>query len=58
MKQKLLVTLNEKGETYGEEGNEMQSYIGVGRTKVPIWEDSWKQVPEQAKKKIWDCVEV
>lgn len=56
---KLTVSFNAKGEPYGEEGKEMQSYIGVlARTKTPIWHDSWKCVPKETKTKIWDCVQV
>ena len=59
MNQKLTLTFNAKGEPYGDEAGEMQSYIGVlARTKVPIWHDSWKQVPEQTKNNIWDYVQV
>ncbi|KAL8110818.1 hypothetical protein AgCh_026525 [Apium graveolens] len=55
---KLTVSFNAKGEPYGEEGKEMQSYIGVlARTKTPIWHDSWKCDPKDTKTKIWDCVQ-
>lgn len=54
---KLIVNFNEKGESFGDEATEMQSYIGVlGRTKPPIWHDNWKCVPGEIKTKIWDCV--
>ncbi|WOH00499.1 hypothetical protein DCAR_0519863 [Daucus carota subsp. sativus] len=53
------VCFNAKGEPYGEVASEMQSYIGVlGRTKCPIWYESWKAVPKEKKNKIWDCVQV
>lgn len=54
---KLTVSFNQKGEPFGDEATEMQSYIGVlARTKPPIWHDSWKCVPHEIKTKIWDCV--
>lgn len=57
--QKPTVLFNEKGEPYGDVASEMQSYIGVlARTKAPIWHDTWKQVPEAIKTKIWECVQV
>lgn len=59
MNQKLVMPFNAKGEPYGDAGAEMQSYIGVlAQTKVPIWHDTWKQVSEDIKTKIWDCVQV
>ena len=54
---KLNVSFNGKGEPYGPEAAEMQSYIGVlARTKAPIWHDSWKCVPDETKNKLWECV--
>lgn len=56
---KYTVNFNAKGEPYGKAATEMQSYIGVlARSKAPIWYDSWKKVPAERKKKIWDCVQV
>ena len=56
---KVPVSFNAKGEPFGQAAAEMQSYIGVlARTKPPIWHDSWKQVPQDTKNKIWDCVQV
>ncbi|XP_074342783.1 uncharacterized protein LOC141680460 [Apium graveolens] len=57
MGNKLTVTLNGKGESFGPQAAEIQSYIGVlARTKPPIWHDSWKCVHDEVKTKIWDCV--
>ena len=56
---KLNVSFNAKGEPFGKEAAEMQSYIGVlARTKPPIWHDTWKCVPQDTKTKIWECVQV
>lgn len=56
---KLTVSFNAKGEPFGDECTEMQSYIGVlARSKPPIWHDTWKDVPKETKTKIWDCVQV
>lgn len=56
---KLTVSSNAKGEPFGDECTEMQSYIGVlARSKPPIWHDTWKDVPKDTKTKIWDCVQV
>lgn len=56
---KYTVKFNAKGEPYGKAATEMQSYIGVlARSKAPIWYDSWKKVPAERQKKIWDCVQV
>lgn len=56
---KPIVSFNDKGEPFGDEAAEMQSYIGVlARTKAPIWHDSWLQVPKETKKKLWECVKV
>ena len=56
---KLKVPINTKGEPLGDQGAEMQSYIGVlARTKPTIWHDTWKDVPVDTKNKIWECVQV
>lgn len=56
---KPMVSFNAKGEPFGKEGSEMQSYIGVlARTKPPIWHDSWNDVSKETKNKIWECVQV
>ena len=56
---KLEVLFNAKGEPYGAAATEMQSYIGVlAKTKAPIYYATWKLVPLEKKKKIWDCVKV
>ena len=59
MNVKLKVPFNTKGEPLGDQGAEMQSYIGVSaRTKPIIWHDNWKDVPVDTKNKIWVCVQV
>lgn len=56
---KKTVSFNAKGEAFGPEAVEMQSYIGVlARTKSPIWHNSWKQVTNDTKNEIWDSVQV
>lgn len=56
---KLPVSFNAKGEPFGKEASEMQSYIGVlARTKAPIWHESWKHVSKETKNKIWECLQV
>lgn len=56
---KQTVSFNAKGEAFGPEAIEMQSYIGVlARTKAPIWHKSWKQVTKEIKNEIWDYVQV
>ena len=56
---KLSVSFNAKGEPFGKEAGEMQSYIGVlARSKPLIWHETWNCVPDDIKTKIWDCVQV
>ena len=53
------ISFNAKGEIFGPVAAEMQSYIAVfARTKALISYKSWKNVPEETRKKIWKCVQV
>ena len=56
---KLKVEITAKGEPFGKVAGEMQSYIGVlARTTIPIDAKEWRLASADAKKKIWESVEV
>ncbi|KAL0548752.1 hypothetical protein IC582_013220 [Cucumis melo] len=55
--QKLLIQFNEHGQPVGATSKKMQSYIGVCvRQQIPITYNSWKEVPNELKDKIYDCI--
>ncbi|KAA0058413.1 transposase [Cucumis melo var. makuwa] len=56
-KQKLSIQFNEHGQPVGATSKKMQSYIGVCvRQQIPITYNSWKEVPNELKDKIYDCI--
>ncbi|KAA0065885.1 hypothetical protein E6C27_scaffold538G00590 [Cucumis melo var. makuwa] len=55
--QKLLIQFNEHEQPVGATSKKMQSYIGVCvRQQIPITYNSWKDVPNELKDKIYDCI--
>ncbi|TYK11037.1 transposase [Cucumis melo var. makuwa] len=55
--QKLPIQFNEHGQPVGAMSKKMQSYIGVCvRQQIPITYNSWKEVPNERKDKIYDCI--
>ncbi|TYK08115.1 hypothetical protein E5676_scaffold265G002840 [Cucumis melo var. makuwa] len=55
--QKLSIQFNEHGQPVGATSKKMQSYIGVCvRQQIPITYNSWKEVPNELKDKIYDCI--
>ncbi|KAL4017141.1 hypothetical protein IC575_024816 [Cucumis melo] len=56
-RQKLSIQFNEHGQPVGATSKKMQSYIGVCvRQQIPITYNSWKEVPNELKDKIYDCI--
>ena len=57
--QQLSVQFNEHGKPIGATSKKMQSYIGVYvRQQISVTYKSWKQVPNELKDKIYDCISV
>lgn len=57
--ERLVIQYNNQGQAVGENANKMQSYIGVCvRQQIPLIYNNWKEVPQELKDKIFDCVEV
>ncbi|KAA0053221.1 hypothetical protein IC582_025709 [Cucumis melo] len=55
--QKLPIQFNEHGQPVGATSKKMQSYIGVCvRQQISITYNSWKEVPNELKDKIYDCI--
>ncbi|KAL0544322.1 hypothetical protein IC582_019435 [Cucumis melo] len=55
--QKLPIQFNEHGQPVGATSKRMQSYIGVCiQQQIPITYNSWKEVPNKLKDKIYDCI--
>ncbi|KAL4016482.1 hypothetical protein IC575_024134 [Cucumis melo] len=55
--QKLPIQFNEHGQSVGATSKKMQSYIGVCvRQQIPITYNSWKEVSNELKDKIYDCL--
>ncbi|KAL0533295.1 hypothetical protein IC582_030108 [Cucumis melo] len=55
--QKLPIQFNEHGQPVGATSKKMQSYIGVCVwQQIPITYNSWKEVPNELKDKIYDCI--
>ncbi|TYK30686.1 uncharacterized protein E5676_scaffold343G00010 [Cucumis melo var. makuwa] len=55
--QKLSIQFNEHGQPVGATSKKMQSYIGVCvRQQIPITYNSWKEVLNELKDKIYDCI--
>ncbi|KAL4028338.1 hypothetical protein IC575_011531 [Cucumis melo] len=54
--QKLPIQFNEHGQPVGATSKK-QSYIGVCvRQQIPITYNSWKEIPNELKDKIYDCI--
>ncbi|KAL6349880.1 hypothetical protein AAG906_001767 [Vitis piasezkii] len=55
---KLVIKYNADGIYVGESYVHLTSYLGVlARTMVPIRYNTWRDVPEQLKDKLWDSIE-
>ncbi|KAL0537041.1 hypothetical protein IC582_026009 [Cucumis melo] len=55
--QKLPIQFNEHGQPIGATSKKMQSYIGVCvRQQIPITYNSWKEVLNELKDKIYNCI--
>ncbi|TYK23485.1 proteasome-associated protein ECM29-like protein isoform X1 [Cucumis melo var. makuwa] len=55
--QKLPIQFNEHGQPIGATSKKIQSYIGVCvRQQIPIIYNSWKEVSNELKDKIYDCI--
>ncbi|RVX13376.1 hypothetical protein CK203_021010 [Vitis vinifera] len=55
---KLVIKYNADGIYVGESSVHLTSYLGVlARTMVPIRYNTWRDVPEQLKDKLWDSIE-
>ncbi|KAL0551664.1 hypothetical protein IC582_010753 [Cucumis melo] len=55
--QKLPIQFNEHEQPVGATSKKMQSYIGVCvRQQIHITYNSWKEVPNELKDKIYDCI--
>ncbi|KAL6319056.1 hypothetical protein AAG906_001529 [Vitis piasezkii] len=56
---KLVIKYNADGIYVGESSVHLTSYLGVlARTMVPIRYNTWRDVPEQLKDKLWDSIEI
>ncbi|KAI5335952.1 hypothetical protein L3X38_026086 [Prunus dulcis] len=56
---KPVVEYNKSGRPHGKAAIEMQSYIGVfARTRVPLMDKKWTQLPKDLKKHIWEAVQM
>lgn len=53
------VLFNSKGEASGQAGKQLASYTGVvARTFIPITINSWSDVDDQLKEKVWTEITV
>ncbi|XP_065858886.1 uncharacterized protein [Euphorbia lathyris] len=53
----LYIKYNKHGDPIGKGFGWLQSYIGVlARTRIVISYKDWRQVPNDDKEKLWDCV--
>ncbi|BFG35157.1 hypothetical protein CerSpe_214310 [Prunus speciosa] len=56
---KPVVEFNKRGRPHGKAAIEMQSYIGVlARTRVPLVDKKWTQLPKDVKEQIWEAVQM
>ncbi|CAL8133376.1 unnamed protein product [Prunus armeniaca] len=56
---KPMVEYNRSGISHGKAAIEMQSYIGVfTRTRVPLVDKKWTQLPKDLKEQIWEAVQM
>ncbi|VVA38255.1 PREDICTED: unnamed product, partial [Prunus dulcis] len=54
-----IVEYNKRGKGIGQAHSEMQSYIGVlARSKVPLVDKKWSQIPKDIKEQIWEAVDM
>ncbi|KAI5351250.1 hypothetical protein L3X38_004141 [Prunus dulcis] len=54
-----IVQYNKRGKGIGQAHSEMQSYIGVlARSRVPLMDMKWAQIPKDIKEQIWEAVDM
>ncbi|KAI5322586.1 hypothetical protein L3X38_031658 [Prunus dulcis] len=54
-----IVEYNKRGKGIGQAHSEMQSYIGVlARSRVPLVDKKWSQIPKDVKEQIWEAVDM
>ncbi|KAI5343680.1 hypothetical protein L3X38_011556 [Prunus dulcis] len=54
-----IVEYNKRGKGIGQAHSEMQSYIGVlVRSRVPLVDKKWSQIPKDIKEQIWEAVDM
>ncbi|KAI5346208.1 hypothetical protein L3X38_014087 [Prunus dulcis] len=54
-----IVEYNKRGKGIGQAHSEMQSYIGVlARSRVPLVDMKWAQIPMDMKEQIWEAVDI
>ncbi|KAI5317549.1 hypothetical protein L3X38_037256 [Prunus dulcis] len=54
-----IVEYNKMGKGIGQAHIEMQSYIGVlARSRVPLVDKKWSQIPKDVKEQIWEAVDI
>ncbi|KAI5334530.1 hypothetical protein L3X38_024663 [Prunus dulcis] len=54
-----IVEYNKRGKGIGQAYSEMQSYIGVlARSRVPLVDKKWSQIPKDVKEQIWEAVDM
>ncbi|CAL8996895.1 unnamed protein product [Prunus brigantina] len=56
---KHVVEYNKSGRPHGKAAIEMKSYIGVlARTRIPLVDRKWTQLPKDLKEQIWEAVQM
>ncbi|KAI5343774.1 hypothetical protein L3X38_011650 [Prunus dulcis] len=56
---KPVVDYNKSGRPHGKAAIEMQSYIGIlARTRVPLVDKKWTQLPKDLKEQIWEAIQM
>ncbi|KAI5312152.1 hypothetical protein L3X38_041325 [Prunus dulcis] len=54
-----IVEYNKRGKGIGQAHSEMQSYVGVlARSRVPLVDMKWAQIPKDIKEQIWEAVDM
>ncbi|KAI5317397.1 hypothetical protein L3X38_037104 [Prunus dulcis] len=54
-----IVEYNKMGKGIGQAHSEMQSYIGIlARSRVPLVDMKWSQIPKDIKEQIWEAVDM
>ncbi|VVA40022.1 PREDICTED: PRUPE_6G193600, partial [Prunus dulcis] len=54
-----IVEYNKRGKGIGQAHSEMHSYIGVlARSRVPLVDMKWAQIPKDIKEQIWEAVDM